>query len=106
MATKKTKKVKYRNVTEEESLSLLQSMVVDFDEDLGINWVNHRTLPGKDDTFRVTAKALSLPSLVHIMENEKVKNVYFHPSVAPSGKGNDPISLRYRLYIQYNKVPE
>jgi hypothetical protein len=43
---------------------------------------------------------------VHIMENEKVKNVYFHPSVAPSGKGNDPISLRYRLYIQYNKVPE
>ena len=105
MAGRRKKKV-LRNMTEEESRLLLQSMISDFSQDLGINWDNHRLAPGLEDTFRVTAKSLSLPALVHIMEHKSVKNVYFHPSVSPPTSSRDPISLRYRLYIQYEKVED
>ena len=91
-------------MTDAESKNLLQSIILDFDQDLGINWDNHKSVAGKEDTFRVTARALSLPALVHIMEHNLVKNVYFQPSIAPPGSTKDPISLRYRLYIQYEKV--
>jgi hypothetical protein len=88
------------DITEKESKQILREIVAEYEEGLGINWDNHKKIPKKKNTFRITASALSLPALIHISEHERVKNVYFHPSVSPPGKG-DAISLRYRLYIQY-----
>tara|TARA_R110002074_G_scaffold62629_1_gene150271 strand:- start:45 stop:329 length:285 start_codon:yes stop_codon:yes gene_type:complete len=92
-------------MTEEESLNLLKSVMADYLSELGINWENHRKVKTKEDTFRVTAAALSLPALIEISEHENVRNVYFHPTVAPPGK-SDVISMRYRLYVEYRKVED
>jgi len=94
-----------RSVTEEESLNFLKSIMSDYLGELGINWDNHKRMPKRGDTFRITAEALSLPALIHLSDHEKVKNVYFHPSVSPPGKG-DVISMRYRLYVVYEKIKD
>ena len=94
-----------RSITEKESKKLLKEIMGDYLEELGINWDNHKRMPRKEDTFRITAEALSLPALIHLSEHEFVRNVYFHPSVSPPGKG-DVISMRYRIYIQYRKVKD
>tara|TARA_B100000214_G_scaffold375219_1_gene360635 strand:- start:2493 stop:2789 length:297 start_codon:yes stop_codon:yes gene_type:complete len=94
-----------RSITEEESKNLLKDIMGDYLNELGINWDNHKRVPKKDDTFRITAEALSLPALIHLSEHKNVRNVYFHPSVSPPGKG-DVISMRYRVYIEYKKIED
>lgn len=93
-----------RPVSEKESLRLLKTIFKGQDEFLGINWGNHRKADLAEDCYRITMNLLSLNTLIKLMENRKVKKVFFHPSAAPFGSGADGIALRYRLYIQYHKV--
>ena len=93
-----------RPVTEKESLRFLKTLIKNADL-LGINWQNHRKASNiSDSTYRFTSEILSLDSLIKMIEHKKVKNVYWHPSVAPPGKGIDGIALRYRVYVEYNLV--
>jgi len=93
-----------RPVTEKESLRFLKTRIKN-SEILGINWLNHRAVPDiSEDTYRFTAEMMSLDALIKMLEHKKVKNVYWHPSVAPPGKGVDGIALRYRIYVEYNKT--
>ena len=93
-----------RPVSEKESLRFLKTRIKNA-ELLGINWANHRPASNvSEDTYRFTAEMMSLDALIKMLEHQKVKNVYWHPSVAPPGKGVDGIALRYRVYVEYNKV--
>ena len=93
-----------RPVSEKESLRFLKARVKNA-EILGINWSNHRPAPRiSEDTYRFTAEIMSLEVLIGMLEHKKVKNVFWHPSAAPPGAGIDGIALRYRIYVQYNKV--
>ena len=94
-----------RSITEQESLKLLKTIFKEEDPLFGINWENHRKEEKIDDCYRITLNLLSLDSLLKISNHSKVKRVLFHPSAAATGAAMDGIALRYRLYIQYKKVP-
>lgn len=53
------------------------------------------------ETFRFTVRLLSLEFLLNLMEDERVKNVYWSPSTPPPGGGTDSISLRYKVYVEF-----
>ena len=95
---------KSRSITEEESKALLKHIMKDFGEDIGITWEDHKPIPAHEDTYRITCDKLSLPALIHLMDQKNVKNVYFHPVVAPGVPGRSAIAMRYRLFVQYKKV--
>ena len=92
-----------KKVTTEESLAILQEAFGDTDQFHGINWNNHKKVEvkGLKDCYRVTIEILSIDSVLRLMEHDRVKNVYWHPSYAPPGAGVDAIALRYRLYVEY-----
>lgn len=92
----RTKKI----LTEEESLKILTKYIRDENEIL--NFKNHRKHNIRENTFRFTVDLMSLEFLISIMEDEKVKNVYFNPSVPPPGGSVDSISLRYKIYVEYH----
>lgn len=106
MATRRRRKAKktYRDLTEQESLELITSMLVDQHEILGFK--NHRKHNLKENTFRFTLDLISLEFLIMLMEHELVKNVYFNPSMPPPGGAVDSISLRFKVYLEYNKKEE
>ena len=98
MATRRKKTIK--ELTEAQSLSVLKKYLSNDNEIL--NFKNHRKHPIRKNTFRFTVDLISLEFLISIMEDEKVKNVYFNPSIPPPGGSIDNISLRYKVYVEYN----
>ena len=55
-----------------------------------------------ESVCEMTMEKMSLDALITLLEHPDVKNVYFHPSVAPPGSGVDGIALRYRVYFEFN----
>jgi len=92
-----------RKITAAQSLRILKAAFKGKDKFLGINWNNHRRDDRLDlsNCYRITIAVLSLETIISLMEHERVKNVYFHPSYAPPGAGVDAIALRYKLYVEY-----
>tara|TARA_B100000902_G_scaffold284927_1_gene270918 strand:+ start:987 stop:1262 length:276 start_codon:yes stop_codon:yes gene_type:complete len=54
-----------------------------------------------ENVFRFTVKLLSLEFLISLMEDKRVKNVFWNPSTPPPGGSVDSISLRYKVYVEY-----
>ena len=98
MATRRTRKTR-KILTEKESLEVLKKYINSENEIL--NFKNHKKNDLKENTFRFTVDLISLEFLISIMEDERVKNVYFNPSVPPPGGSIDSISLRYKVYVEY-----
>ncbi len=96
MATRKTAK---KELTEAQSLRILKKYV-DKESDF-LNFKNHKKFTPRNNTFRFTVDLISLEFLISIMEDAKVKNVYFNPSVPPPGGSIDSISMRYKIYVEY-----
>ncbi len=101
MATRRRGK-KLRELRPKESMTILSNYVKNENEILGFK--NHRKHDLKPNTFRFTVDLISLEFLISIMEDERVKNVYFNPSVPPPGTSIDGISLRYKVYVEYEMV--
>lgn len=97
MAVKKT-----RELTIDESLEVVQKYIQNENEIL--KFKNHRKHDIRPNVYRFTVDLISLEFLIQLMEDEKVKNVYFNPSVPPPGGSVDSISLRYKIYVQYHGV--
>ena len=91
-----------RSITSKESLEFLNSIFKDH-EHLGANLKNHKKTPKTQDTYQFTIDKMSDTIIETLMSDEKmgVKDVYYHPLVAPQGYG---ISLRYRMYVVYDKI--
>lgn len=89
MNEKESKEIILRNIDEEAS-------------DI-MEFKNHRKHNILKNTYRFTVSLISLDFLISLMEEEKVKNVYFNPSAPPPGTGIDGISLRYKVYVQYHE---
>ena len=91
-----------RSITSKESLEFLKSVFEGF-EHLGANLDNHKKTPRSQDTYQFTMDKLSNNIIDRIKQwsDYEVKDVYYHPLVAPQGYG---ISLRYRIYVEYGKV--
>jgi len=90
-----------RSITSRESLKFLQEKLDKF-EYIGANFSNHKKTRGASDTYQITVDKISNASISALLGSEWVKDVYYHPSMAPTGYG---IALRYRLYVSYEKVP-
>ena len=91
-----------RSITSKESLEFLHSIFKDH-EHLGANLKNHKKTPRTQDTYQFTIDKMSDTIIETLMSDVKVgvKDVYYHPLVAPQGYG---ISLRYRMYVVYEKI--
>ena len=98
MVTRRKKAVK--ELTAAQSLRVLKKYISNDNEIL--NFKNHRKHDIRPNVFRFTVDLISLEFLISIMEDEKVKNVYFNPSIPPPGGSVDSISLRYKVYVEYN----
>ena len=91
-----------KEITAKQSIEILKRIVGDETEFLGINWANHTKSPLRKNLYKLTIEILSLETLIKLLEHERIKNVYFHPSVPPPGSGKDLLAMRYRLYVEYN----
>ena len=100
MARRRSKKL--RELRPKESMTILSNYIKNENEILGFK--NHRNHNLKENTFRFTVDLMSLEFLISIMEDHRVKNVYFNPSVPPPGASLDGISLRYKVYVEYEMV--
>ena len=91
-----------RSITSKESLEFLKSVLNGF-EHLGANLDNHKKALRTQDTYQFTIDKLSNTIIERIKtwSDYDIKDVYYHPLVAPQGYG---ISLRYRIYVVYGKV--
>ena len=76
---------------------------IDADASIIMDFKNHKKHNILENTYRFTVSLISLDFLISLMEEEKVKNVYFNPSAPPPGTGIDGISLRYKVYVQYEE---
>ncbi len=93
---------KLRELQPKESMTILSAYIKDENEILGFK--NHRKHNLKPNTYRFTIDLMSLEFLISLMEDEKIKNVYFNPSIPPPGGTTDSISLRYKVYVEYEMV--
>ena len=93
-----------RDLTIEESYDII-TRHIDVEDDF-LSFKNHRKFEGRENTFRFTINLVSLDFLIALMEEELVDNVFFNPSVPPPGSTTEGISLRYKIYIQYDKVED
>ena len=89
-------------MTENESREII-TRNIDDDASLIMDFKNHKKHNILENTYRFTVSLISLDFLISLMEEEKVKNVYFNPSAPPPGTGIDGISLRYKIYVQYEE---
>ena len=99
MATRKPRK---RSITAKESLKFLK----EFFEDHPIvqaRLQNHKKTYRTADTYQITVDKFSLTWYNALLSEEWVKDVYYNPIVPPTGMGYG-ISLRYQIYIKYNKI--
>ena len=53
-------------------------------------------------TFNNADNSVRSSRVSWLTHHEWVKDVFYHPSMAPVGYG---IAMRYRLYVSYNKIP-
>ena len=79
----------------------LQEIIGEDSELVGINWDNIRPYEKIENCYSVTIKVMSLSILIKAMEDSRIKQVFYHPSVAPPGAGMTTLGLRYKLYVQY-----
>ena len=86
-------------VTIEESLRIIEGCLGDNREILGLK--NHKKSKLKENTYQLTLNLMSIDILFSLMEKDKIKNVFFHPSSPPPGSHIDGIAQRYRIYIEY-----
>ncbi len=93
---------KLRELQPKESMTILSAYIKDENEILGFK--NHRKHNLKPNTYRFTIDLMSLEFLISLMEDERIKNVYFNPSIPPPGGTTDSISLRYKVYVEYEMV--
>ena len=93
---------KLRELRPKESMTILSKYIKDENEILGFK--NHRKHNLKSNTFRFTLDLMSLEFLISLMEDQRVKNVYFNASIPPPGGSVDSISLRYKVYVEYELV--
>ena len=91
-----------RELTLEESYDIITRHVDP--EDKFLNFKNHKRYLQLPNTYRFTIDLISLDFLIALMEEELVSNVYFNPSVPPPGGTSDGISLRYKVYVQYEEI--
>lgn len=89
-------------MTENESREII-TRNIDADASIIMDFKNHKKHNILENTYRFTVSLISLDFLISLMEEEKVKNVYFNPSAPPPGTGIDGISLRYKVYVQYEE---
>ena len=94
MATRKKK------MSEKESFQIIEKYVNQSSAEI-LNWKNHRAWNLRPNTYRFTVNLISLEFLISLMEDDKVKNVFFNPSIPPPGGSIDSISLRYKVYVEY-----
>ena len=99
----KEKKIILKDYTEQESNEILEAYFLDSQL---YSFKNHRKFRKLENTFRFTLSALSYQVLSRMHDDERIKNIYFHPSSAPPGGAMDGVSLRYRVYVEYNKKEE
>ena len=93
---------KKKELTLEESLEVLEKYAAD---DVMLQFKNHRKHDEKPNVFRFTISVLSLDFIISLMEDEKIKNVYWTASVAPpNASAVDSITLRYRIFVEYHFV--
>ena len=90
-----------RDLTLEEANEIIERHVPE--EDVFMNYRNIRKHTLMDNSFRFTVDIISLDFLISLMEDEEVINVYFNPSAPPPGTGIDGISLRYKVYVQFEQ---
>ena len=98
MATRK----RTRSITSTESLRFLKSVFAGLDY-VGVNYGNHKKTPKTTDVYQVTIDKLSDEAIGRLIESENVLDVYYCPSMPPSGMGYG-IDLRFKLYVKYSKV--
>lgn len=101
MARRKSKTK--RDLTTDESLELLRKYI-NRDTNKHLNFKNHKKHDLDENTFRFTLDLMSLDFLISLIDDDRVKNVYFNPSIPPPGGSVDSISLRFKVYVQYNKI--
>ena len=93
---------KLRELREKESMTILSPFIQNENEILGFK--NHRKHSVRPNTFRFTLDLMSLEFLISLMEDSRVKNVYFNAAIPPPGGSIDSISLRYKVYVEYEMV--
>jgi hypothetical protein len=91
-----------RELRAKESMTILSNFIQEENEILGFK--NHRKHNLKKNTFRFTVDLMSLEFLISLMEDSRVKNVYFNAAIPPPGGSVDSISLRYKVYVEYEMV--
>ena len=79
----------------------LQDIIGEDSEFIGVNWENFRNYEQLKNCYSITIRVMSLNTLISVMEDSRVKKVFYHPSVAPPGAGMTTLALRYKLYVQY-----
>jgi len=92
---------KKKEKTLEESLEII-SKYIEQEGNQILKFKNHRKHEIRPNVFRFTVDLISLEFIISLMEDEEVKNVYWNPSVPPPGGSVDSISLRYKIYVEYN----
>jgi hypothetical protein len=92
---------KKKHKTEEESLAILQKHFESENNEI-LNFKNHRKWNLKPNVYRFTVDLISLEFIISLMEDEEVKNVYWNASIPPPGMSMDSISMRYKIYVEYN----
>ena len=93
--------MKETETTIEEAMEVIASYIPEGDSFM--NFRNLRKHSIMTNTYRFTVDIVSLDFLISLMEDEKILNVYFNPSIPPPGTGIDGISLRYKIYVQFDQ---
>jgi hypothetical protein len=68
-----------------------------------IDFRNHRkhSLKGVNNIFRFTLDLMSMSFINSLAKDKKVRNVYWTPAHPPPGGSIDSISLRFKVYVEY-----
>jgi hypothetical protein len=89
--------------TTEDSVALIEGYINDYIDMMDFR--NHKPFKrsgGRKNVYRFTCKLLSLDLLSKMGKDKRVKNVFFSPSTPPPGAAMDSISMRYKVYVEYN----
>lgn len=91
-----------RDLTADESKTIIENYIKEGYEYL--NFKNHGKHNVAKNTFRFTIDFASLDFFINLMEDDRIKDVFFNPSAPPPGGSIDGISLRYKVYVTYLQV--
>ena len=91
-----------RPITSKEALKFLEETLSDLDY-LNVKWSNFKKTPKTSDTYQVTIDKLSDEAIGRLIDSHLVSDVYYCPSMPPSGMGYG-IDLRYRLHVRFNRI--